>query len=69
MTRGPLRRAVDRRDAPHGIPTSIARRAILWLRYGLARGRPSAISTEIYSMHLERPGTKAHTRKEAIQRE
>lgn len=41
--------------------------AMLWLRYGLAQRRPTTSFSEIYSMHLESPGTKAYTREEAIQ--
>jgi SAM-dependent methyltransferase len=38
---------------------------MLWLRYGLARGRPLTSLSEIYATHLESPGTKAYTCREA----
>jgi len=38
---------------------------MLWLRYGLARGRPFTPLAEIYSKYLESPGTKAYTCEEA----
>jgi SAM-dependent methyltransferase len=38
---------------------------MLWLRYGLARGRPYLSLARIYSSYLESPGTKAYTRREA----
>ena len=38
---------------------------MLWARYGLLRGRPTKSLTEIYSRHLESPGTKAYTRSTA----
>jgi SAM-dependent methyltransferase len=38
--------------------------AMLWLRYGLACGRPGRSLTDIYAEHLESPGTKAFTRAE-----
>lgn len=38
--------------------------AMLWLRYGLARGRPGRSLTDVYAEHLESPGTKAFTRAE-----
>lgn len=38
---------------------------MLWLRYGLLRGRPWTTMREIYSRHLESPGTKAYTPDEA----
>lgn len=38
---------------------------MLWLRYALFRGRPWIGLEEIYSKHLESPGTKAYTTKEA----
>jgi len=41
--------------------------AMLWLRYGLARGRPFTSLGEIYSRYLESPGTKAYTRREAVE--
>jgi len=34
---------------------------MLWLRYGLMRGRPFTTLSSIYSQHLESPGTKAYT--------
>jgi ubiquinone/menaquinone biosynthesis C-methylase UbiE len=39
--------------------------AILWARYGLARGRPARSLQEIYAHHLESPGTKGYTVSEA----
>jgi len=39
--------------------------AMLWLRYGLARGRPLMSLAQIYANYLESPGTKAFTRREA----
>lgn len=38
---------------------------MLWARYGLLAGRPSRTMAEIYHDHLESPGTKAYTVKEA----
>lgn len=38
---------------------------MLWLRYGLGRGRPRTSLNEIYATHLESPGTKAYTMDEA----
>lgn len=38
---------------------------MLWARYGLARGKPLASLADIYSEHLESPGTKAYTPAEA----
>ena len=38
---------------------------LLWARYGLAAGRPFVPFREIYAQHLESPGTKAYTRREA----
>jgi len=38
---------------------------MLWLRYALAKGRVFVSLDEIYSDHLESPGTKAFTIKEA----
>ncbi len=38
---------------------------LLWLRYALFAGKPFLSLQEIYSRHLESPGTKAFTRKEA----
>lgn len=40
---------------------------MLWLRYGLARGRPRTPLVEIYARHLESPGTKAYTVDQARQ--
>ena len=39
--------------------------AMLWTRYGLLRMRPFTSLAEIYSQHLESPGTKAYTVGEA----
>ena len=38
---------------------------MLWLRYGLLAGRPWRSLDDIYSGHLESPGTKAYTVDEA----
>lgn len=38
---------------------------MLWLRYGLAAGRPFTPLASIYSKYLESPGTKAYTINEA----
>jgi len=38
---------------------------MLWLRYGLLAGRPWRSLNDIYSSHLESPGTKAYTVEEA----
>lgn len=38
---------------------------MLWLRYGLAAGKPLTPLREIYAAHLESPGTKAYTVREA----
>lgn len=38
--------------------------AMLWLRYGLGRGKPGRSLADIYAEHLESPGTKAFTRAE-----
>jgi len=38
---------------------------MLWLRYGLLAGRPLRALRDIYSNHLESPGTKAFTIAEA----
>ena len=35
--------------------------AMLWARYGLARGRPARSLQDIYAHHLESPGTKGYT--------
>lgn len=40
---------------------------MLWLRYGLGRGKPFTSLAEIYSSYLESPGTKAYTCREAEQ--
>ncbi len=39
--------------------------ALLWVRYGLARGRPWTSLDAIYARYLESPGTKAFSPKEA----
>jgi len=38
---------------------------MLWLKYGLLRGKPFTNLDEVYSKHLESPGTKAYTVKQA----
>ncbi len=38
---------------------------ILWTRYGLLAGHPFRSLSDIYANHLESPGTKAYTVKEA----
>lgn len=38
---------------------------MLWLRYALGAGRPFRTLDDIYAHHLESPGTKAYSRKEA----
>ena len=38
---------------------------MLWIRYGLLRGRPWTGLSEIYSKWLESPGTKTYTKAEA----
>ena len=38
---------------------------MLWLRYGLLRLRPFTSLSEVYSRHLESPGTKAYSIEEA----
>jgi SAM-dependent methyltransferase len=38
---------------------------MLWLRYGLLRGRPGVSLRTIYDRYLESPGTKAYTVEEA----
>jgi len=38
---------------------------MLWLRYALLAGRPWRTLADIYSHHLENPGTKAYTPEEA----
>lgn len=40
---------------------------MLWLRYGVGRGKPLTSMREIYSAYLESPGTKAYTCREAAQ--
>ena len=40
---------------------------MLWLRYGLLRGRPFRSLSSIYAEHLESPGTKAYSLEEARQ--
>jgi hypothetical protein len=40
---------------------------MLWLRYGLGRGKPLTSMAEIYSTFLESPGTKAYTCHETAQ--
>lgn len=39
---------------------------MLWVRYGLLRLRPMISLEKIYAQYLESPGTKAYSRKEAI---
>lgn len=41
--------------------------SMLWLRYGLLRGRPFRSLASIYDRHLESPGTKAFSRAEATE--
>jgi ubiquinone/menaquinone biosynthesis C-methylase UbiE len=36
----------------------------VWLRYGLARGRPQRSFTDLLALHMESPGTKAYTQRE-----
>ena len=38
---------------------------MLWIRYALLAGRPGRTLAEIYSAHLESPGTKAYTPEQA----
>jgi ubiquinone/menaquinone biosynthesis C-methylase UbiE len=38
---------------------------MLWVRYGLGRGRPWMPLAEVFSRYLESPGTKAYTTDEA----
>ena len=38
---------------------------MLWLRYGLAAGRPLTPMAELYANHLESPGTKAYSTSQA----
>jgi hypothetical protein len=40
---------------------------LLWARYGLANGRPFIPLREVYAQHLESPGTKAFSTREAEQ--
>lgn len=37
---------------------------MLWLRYGLMKGKPYLTLDEVYDKYLESPGTKAYSRKE-----
>jgi hypothetical protein len=39
--------------------------AMLWARYGLAKGHPARGLQDIYAHHLESPGTKGYTVAEA----
>lgn len=39
--------------------------AMLWVRYALLSGKPFTTLSEIYSRHLESPGTKAYSASEA----
>jgi SAM-dependent methyltransferase len=39
--------------------------ALLWIRYALLAGRPGRSLADVYSEHLESPGTKAYTPEEA----
>jgi ubiquinone/menaquinone biosynthesis C-methylase UbiE len=39
---------------------------MLWLRYGLASGHPFRKMADIYAQHLESPGTKAYSTREAV---
>jgi ubiquinone/menaquinone biosynthesis C-methylase UbiE len=38
---------------------------MLWIRFGLLRGRPFCSLDDIYANYLESPGTKAYTQEEA----
>lgn len=38
---------------------------MLWIKYGLLKGRPGRSLSDIYAHHLESPGTKAYTVEEA----
>jgi ubiquinone/menaquinone biosynthesis C-methylase UbiE len=38
---------------------------MLWMRYAFLKGRPFKTLDEVYSEHLESPGTKAYSRSEA----
>ena len=40
---------------------------LLWARYGAAKGRPFVPLRGVYAQHLESPGTKAYTVREAEQ--
>lgn len=40
---------------------------MLWLRYALLAGNPLQSLTDVYSQHLESPGTKAYTKAQAKQ--
>jgi SAM-dependent methyltransferase len=40
---------------------------MLWTRYGLLVGKPMRSMADIYSAHLESPGTKAYTPAQALQ--
>ncbi|RRB00882.1 class I SAM-dependent methyltransferase [Larkinella rosea] len=40
---------------------------LLWLRYGLAKGKPNTSLATIYANYLESPGTKAYSKVEAKQ--
>jgi ubiquinone/menaquinone biosynthesis C-methylase UbiE len=40
---------------------------LLWARYGFAKGRPFVPLREVYAQHLESPGTKAYSVREAEQ--
>ncbi len=39
---------------------------MLWIRYGLLQLKPFITFKELYDKHLESPGTKAYSRKEAM---
>lgn len=38
--------------------------ALLWLRYGVAKAKPTLRLDDVYSSHLESPGTKAYSVRE-----
>jgi hypothetical protein len=38
---------------------------MLWVRYALLQGRPTRSMADIYSHHLESPGTKAYSKSDA----
>ena len=40
---------------------------MLWARYALLKGKPFTNLASIYSTYLESPGTKAYTKKEALE--